>query len=81
MKDLYAHCLAWCGDGEKETLPPFVLKTLCKPILAQKHRFFCMESKKGVNGGVKVSHLAEQKCTTYSLYSQDHPGCQAPILL
>jgi serine protease Do len=34
-----------------------------------------------VNGGVKVYHLAEQKCTTYSLYSQDHPGCQVPILL
>ena len=34
-----------------------------------------------VNGGVKVYHLAGQKCTTHSLYSQDHPGCQVPILL
>ena len=34
-----------------------------------------------VNGGVKLSHLTEQKCTTYSLYSQDHPGRQVPILL
>ena len=31
---------------------------------------------KYVNGGVKVYHLAEQKCTTGSIYSQDHPGCQ-----
>jgi len=30
----------------------------------------------GLNGGVKVSHLAEQKCTTYLLYSRDRPGCQ-----
>ena len=33
-----------------------------------------------VNGGVKVSHLAEQKCTTHSLYSRDRPGCQYSIL-
>jgi hypothetical protein len=38
-------------------------------------------NKFNVNGGVKVYHLAEQKCTTHSLYSQDHPGCQVPILL
>jgi len=29
-----------------------------------------------VNGGVKLSHLAEQKCTTLLLYSRDRPGCQ-----
>ncbi len=34
----------------------------------------------GVNGGVKVSHLAEQKYTTHSLYSRDRPGCQYSIL-
>jgi len=34
----------------------------------------------GVNGGVKVSHLAEQKCTTGSLSSRDRPGCQYSIL-
>ena len=32
--------------------------------------------KDTVNGGVKVTHLAEQKCTTHSLYSRDRPGCQ-----
>jgi hypothetical protein len=30
----------------------------------------------GVNGGVKVYHMAEQKCTTRIIYSQDRPGCQ-----
>jgi uncharacterized membrane protein len=34
----------------------------------------------GVNGGVKVYHLAEQKYTTGSLYSRDRPGCQYSIL-
>ena len=29
-----------------------------------------------INGGVKVSHLAGQKCTAWPLYSRDHPGCQ-----
>ena len=33
-----------------------------------------------INGGVKVYHLAEQKYTTHSLYSRDHPGCQYSIL-
>ena len=28
-----------------------------------------------------MSHLAEQKCTTHSLYSRDHPGCQYSILI
>jgi len=30
----------------------------------------------GVNGGVKMSHLAGQKRTTLLLYSRDRPGCQ-----
>jgi len=34
------------------------------------------KDEQGLNGGVKVSHLAEQKCTTYLLYSRDRPGCQ-----
>jgi len=29
-----------------------------------------------INGGVKVSHLAGQKCTAWPLYSRDRPGCQ-----
>ena len=29
-----------------------------------------------VNGGVNVSHLAEQQCTTQWVYSRDRPGCQ-----
>jgi len=29
-----------------------------------------------VNGGVKLSHLAEQNFTTLLLYSRDRPGCQ-----
>jgi len=29
-----------------------------------------------VNGGVKVSHLAEKKCTTKYLYSRDRLSCQ-----
>jgi hypothetical protein len=34
---------------------------------------------KPVNAGVKVYHLAEQKCTTKYLYSQDRHGCQDTI--
>ncbi len=33
-----------------------------------------------VNGGVKVSHLAEQQCTTRVVYSRDHLGCQYSVL-
>ncbi len=39
------------------------------------------DSKCAINGGVKLYHLAEQKCTTHSLYSRDRPGCQYSILL
>jgi hypothetical protein len=46
-------------------------------IECKRHRSF---SVKVVNGGVKVYHLAEQKCTTRYLYSQDRPGCQDTIL-
>ena len=35
-----------------------------------------LDGSGSVNGGVKVSHLAEQKCTTHSPYSRDHPDCQ-----
>jgi hypothetical protein len=34
-----------------------------------------------VNGGVKVYHLAEQKCTTTYLYSQDRPGEVVPLVV
>ena len=59
---------------------PFDSDTVKKSSFEQLIKERTLPDLKGVNGGVKVYHLAEQKCTTGYLYSQDRPGCQDTIL-
>jgi hypothetical protein len=56
------------------------LKSLLRDLLSTQRLGVLATHTKNVNGGVKVYHLAEQKCTTHSLYSRDRPGCQYSIL-
>jgi hypothetical protein len=58
-------------------------KRLCEDYLAKGFDFlastdyhFKEQTNLAVNGGVNVSHLAEQQCTTQWVYSRDRPGCQ-----
>jgi hypothetical protein len=78
------------GTMPKSATDSLSIKTLCNLYLEHqesraeigeiKLRYVYDQISLFVNGGVKVSHLAEQKYTTHSLYSRDRPGCQYSIL-